>query len=99
MPYNIRRQMPKDPICGMEVDEKNSKFSTAENNKKYYFCSKDCQNKFIKKYPKIKSAKTLSNIQKCTIPISGMHCATCAKTIEKALVLTQGSLKTTTNLN
>jgi len=28
--------MPRDPVCGMEVDEKTAEFSTTRNGKKYY---------------------------------------------------------------
>src|SRR3989338_282166 len=41
--------MAQDPICGMEVDEKKAKLSTAKNGKKYYFCSKNCYDKFLEK--------------------------------------------------
>lgn len=101
--------MPKDPICGMEVDEKKAKFSTVKNGKKYYFCSRSCHDKF--KSSKIQSAKkstlnkktltsksiTKNNTQKLIIPISGMHCATCAQTIEKSLNNAKGVLMATVN--
>lgn len=35
----------KDPVCGMNVSE-TSKFSTTNDKKEYYFCSKNCLNKF-----------------------------------------------------
>ena len=38
--------MVKDPVCKMEVDEKNSKFSTTYKSKSYYFCSQACKDKF-----------------------------------------------------
>src|SRR3989338_5012677 len=41
--------MPKDQICGMEVDEKKAKFSLVSKGKKYYFCSKSCYDKFLEK--------------------------------------------------
>ncbi|MBI2100979.1 YHS domain-containing protein [Candidatus Woesearchaeota archaeon] len=41
--------MAKDPICGMDVDEKNAEFKLVKNNKKYYFCSESCYEKFMKK--------------------------------------------------
>ena len=40
--------MAKDPICGMEIDEKKAEFSIAKNGKKYYFCSKNCYDSFLK---------------------------------------------------
>jgi len=100
--------MAKDPVCGMEVDEKKAKFSTVKNGKKYYFCSKNCYDKFNEKSTltkktinkdsiKIKSKKPENNIQKSTIAISGMHCATCAQTIEKALSKTNGVINANVN--
>ncbi len=38
--------MTKDPVCGMQVDEKNSEFQAEHNGKQYSFCSQDCKNKF-----------------------------------------------------
>ena len=38
--------MPKDPVCGMEVNEKEAKFSLVGKGKKYYFCSKNCYDEF-----------------------------------------------------
>jgi Cu+-exporting ATPase len=38
--------MATDPVCGMEVDEKNSEFSTTYGGKDFYFCSEECENKF-----------------------------------------------------
>ena len=50
--------MPKDPICGMEVDEKKAKFSLVKSGKKYYFCSKSCHDKFNEKISAKKPALT-----------------------------------------
>ncbi len=41
--------MAKDPICGMEVDEKKARFITIKDGKKYYFCSNNCYDKFLEK--------------------------------------------------
>jgi glucose-6-phosphate 1-dehydrogenase len=38
--------MTKDPICGMTVDPE-SALSAERNNKTFYFCSEECQQKFI----------------------------------------------------
>ncbi|MBI2655338.1 heavy metal translocating P-type ATPase [Candidatus Woesearchaeota archaeon] len=106
--------MPKDPVCGMEVDEKKAKFSAVKNGKKYYFCSKSCHDKFMekssknhaltKKTPKIGPIKKINgkitqqnNIQKIILPISGMHCATCAQTIEKSISKADGVVKANVN--
>jgi len=94
--------MAKDPICGMEIDAKKAKFSTVKNGKRYYFCSKNCYEKFTAKTDKTDKKPTAegkpdSNMQKCTISVSGMHCATCSQTIEKALSKTSGVIKASVN--
>lgn len=38
----------KDPVCGMEVDEKTAKYKSLHANNVYYFCSSTCQNEFNK---------------------------------------------------
>jgi len=67
--------MVKDPSCGMEVNPITAKFSAKKNGETFYFCSQECLDKF----------KHLT--VKAIIPVSGMHCASCVKTIEKALMI------------
>ena len=38
--------MVKDPVCGMDVDPKSSKYSMEYGGNAYYFCSEQCLNKF-----------------------------------------------------
>ena len=38
--------MQKDPVCGMQVDEKNAKANSEHNGQKVYFCSDQCKQKF-----------------------------------------------------
>jgi YHS domain-containing protein len=38
--------MAKDPICGMDVDEKKAKFKTDYKGKTYYFCAAACKKAF-----------------------------------------------------
>jgi len=40
--------MIKDPVCGMEVDEKTTAYKSIEVGNVYYFCSSSCQAEFIK---------------------------------------------------
>lgn len=40
--------MTKDPVCKMDVDEKNAKFKFDYNGKTYYFCSPVCKTNFEK---------------------------------------------------
>jgi Cu+-exporting ATPase len=94
--------MTRDPVCGMEVDEKKAKFKLVRKGKKYYFCSKNCYDKFLNKGKVPIQKKTITSnktnnikrrkkeskeekIKKIILPIKGMHCASCAITIEKSL--------------
>jgi len=40
--------MAKDPICGMNVDEKTAKYKSEHMGKTYYFCSQMCKTTFDK---------------------------------------------------
>jgi YHS domain-containing protein len=39
------RNMPVDPVCGMDVDEKATERAEYEGQT-YYFCSRDCKEEF-----------------------------------------------------
>lgn len=38
--------MAKDPVCGMEVDEKTAQYKTEHMGKTYYFCTAGCKKTF-----------------------------------------------------
>ncbi|UCE96126.1 MAG: YHS domain-containing protein [Candidatus Bathyarchaeota archaeon] len=38
--------MAKDPVCGMDVDEKTAKHKTTYKGKTYYFCAPGCLKAF-----------------------------------------------------
>ncbi|MBS7621152.1 YHS domain-containing protein [Candidatus Bathyarchaeota archaeon] len=40
--------MVKDPVCGMDVDEKTAKFKSEYMGKTYYFCCPMCKSTFDK---------------------------------------------------
>lgn len=51
----------QDPVCKMEIDPKDSKYSLEYKGKKYYFCSEACQKKFDiedDKYVTVQKANT-----------------------------------------
>ena len=85
----------KDPICGMEVDEKKAKFSTVKNGKKYYFCSRNCYDKFLGKGLKREKGKEVEKTK--TYKIEGMHCASCAVSIGKVVKKLKGVKEANTN--
>jgi Cu+-exporting ATPase len=57
--------MPKDPICGMEVDESKA-VKLERDGETYFFCSRDCQDKFLDK-------KRVSDRQAKTVYTCPMH--------------------------
>lgn len=40
--------MAKDPVCGMNVDEKEASGTAVYKGKTYYFCSNSCKARFEK---------------------------------------------------
>jgi YHS domain-containing protein len=40
--------MAKDPICGMNVDEKTAEFKSEYKGKTFYFCNQSCKVTFDK---------------------------------------------------
>jgi len=40
--------MAKDPVCGMNVDEKTAKIKSEYKSKTYYFCAPGCKSTFDK---------------------------------------------------
>lgn len=40
--------MAKDPVCGMNVDEKKAVGTVSHKGKVYYFCSANCKAQFEK---------------------------------------------------
>ena len=37
-----------DPVCGMKVDDNNTKFKSEHEGENVYFCSQQCKEKFDK---------------------------------------------------
>ncbi|MDH5374875.1 MAG: YHS domain-containing protein [Candidatus Bathyarchaeota archaeon] len=38
--------MPRDPVCGVLLDEKTAKFKISHEGETYYFCCLKCKKKF-----------------------------------------------------
>jgi YHS domain-containing protein len=38
--------MARDPVCGMEVDEREAEAQSRHQGQTYYFCSPECRRKF-----------------------------------------------------
>ena len=92
--------MPKDPNCGMDVNKNKAEkldLTTIKNGKKYFFCSKQCKDEFEGKKSKTQKAIPSKGSEKVTIPITGMTCVSCAKTIEKSIKKIKGVSKANIN--
>src|SRR4030042_2591394 len=96
--------MAIDQICGMEVDEKTA-LSVEHEGKTYYFCSPGCRDKFLaeKGLAKTPSAEekdkqeSEGQLEKASIQITGMHCASCAVAIEDSLNKVEGVSRAAVN--
>jgi Cu+-exporting ATPase len=44
----VKADMAKDPVCGMEVNEKTAKLKCDYNGKTFYFCAASCKMTFEK---------------------------------------------------
>jgi len=97
--------MAIDPICGMEVDEKTA-LRVEHEGKTYYFCSPGCRDKFLAQkgllLPPSAEAKppqedSEQKSAKAALQITGMHCASCAASIEESLNKVEGVSKVAVN--
>jgi Cu+-exporting ATPase len=93
--------MPKDPVCGMEVDEKKARFSAVENGKKHFFCSNKCKTDFLKgkkgglaaKERVLKTRKKTGHkgtTNQVVLDVVGMASPHCAGVVNKALASAKG---------
>ncbi len=74
----------------MEIEKEKAKFKTVKNGKEYFFCSKNCYEKFLGEEKTKEHKHPLISDSKQSILIKDMHCASCALTIEKALNKVEG---------
>ena len=97
--------MAKDPICGMEVDEKTG-LSLEYEGRKYYFCHPHCREEFLKRKGESKSLSEEvppsstdgeAQSEKATLDIAGMHCASCALNVENSLKKVEGVSRAAVN--
>lgn len=51
----------KDPVCGMELDEKTAQYKTVVGNNVYYFSSAACQTEFNRNLQKYVKENTLGH--------------------------------------
>jgi Cu+-exporting ATPase len=93
--------MATDPICKMEVNPEDAMYKAERDGVTYYFCNKACMEKFLsgEEEHNVEHQSSMDNQEKGTVlKISGMTCATCVNTIEKALLGLDGVTSTQVNL-
>ncbi len=92
--------MAIDPICGMEVDEKTG-IKVEHEGQTYYFCSPVCRDRFLgkeaEKPEREEEPMPSATLEKASVPVVGMHCASCVETIETALSKVEGVAKASVN--
>jgi len=95
----------KDPVCGMEISRHEAAGQIEHEGQTYYFCSDSCQKQFEAEPSRFIVNKAeadhhahhgeppveeLDESARCDLPLVGMHCASCAGRIEKALAKAPG---------
>jgi Cu+-exporting ATPase len=96
-----------DPICGMEVDESTA-LSVEHEGETYYFCNPSCRDKFLsekgllvpssdERTPSEGEEGLEHHLEKVTLNVKGMHCASCAVSIEDSLKKVEGVSKAAVN--
>jgi Cu+-exporting ATPase len=105
--------MPKDPVCGMQVEKEKAAGSSIYQGEVFYFCSLQCKNKFDQNPEKYLNEKSSPDLhmtmpkvkekegrieERIDLPITGMSCASCAQTIQKDLATLPGVNRASVNL-
>jgi Cu+-exporting ATPase len=66
----LRKDMAKDPVCGMFVEEKPESIRYSKDGREYYFCSKQCLDEFTQPEKELRKLKIYVAISiALTIPI------------------------------
>jgi Cu+-exporting ATPase len=90
-----------DPVCHMEVEEKDAAATYTYNGQSFYFCAVMCRDRFAENpesflngksavasedlAPKPKTAAGENDFIRIELPIRGMSCASCVERIETGL--------------
>lgn len=95
--------MVKDPVCGMEIEEKDAVGTSELGGKTYYFCALSCRQDFDKEPEKfLKGGKQTAQIKAVTqkdvspgarridLSITGMTCASCVSRVQEGLQKLKG---------
>ncbi len=108
-----KRNEATDPVCGMTVEPGTAKYKTSYKGQDYYFCAASCLENF-KKDPKkyingekftVATPESLHPAHgetaakaEITMPVAGMHCASCVTKVEKSIRDLDGVAEVSVNL-
>jgi Cu+-exporting ATPase len=106
--------MVKDPVCGMDIEEKDAAGTSAYEGRTYYFCATSCKetfdrfpSRFVKDGDKepcplpeteISRKESSPESKKIDLPITGMTCAACSTRVQNTLSRLEGVDSATVNL-
>jgi Cu+-exporting ATPase len=108
-----KRGEATDPVCGMAVEPETAKYKTSYKGQDYYFCAASCLENFNKDPERYliekKSAIAAGDSShpshhetaakdEITMPVAGMHCASCVTKVEKSVGDLDGVDKVSVNL-
>jgi len=101
----MEKPVSRDPVCGMEVNPDTAQAWSSHLGRNYFFCSAGCRGEFDAdpgKYLQQEDASgPLSAVagdgERCELSLVGMHCASCAGRIEKALAAAAGVVSANVN--
>lgn len=56
----------KDPVCGMQIEDKEAAGTSTYKGERYFFCSESCRDKFIRNPEAFIDKKPSSGVEKMT---------------------------------
>jgi Cu+-exporting ATPase len=87
--------MVKDPVCGMDIEEKDAAGTSAYEGRTYYFCATSCKET---SETEISWKEPSPESKKIDLPITGMTCAACSTRVQNTLSRLEGIDSATVNL-
>jgi Cu+-exporting ATPase len=87
----------RDPVCGMAIDPATAPATSSFDGRTYWFCSKGCKETFDADPGRYGSVGAATESVRCELPVTGMHCASCAARVEKALAEASGVASASVN--
>ena len=99
--------MGKDLVCGMDVVEGTGAATAEYQGNVYVFCAESCKEKFVqdpekyitqnKKTAVVQENQDEGAVEKVTLPVQGMSCASCVNRVQTALSNVPGVIEADVN--